>query len=195
MPGLAWKVVIAMLEINKDEKFSPFIEDEIREHGAWVDIDEAYYLDGALDLSKVSNLAVDDFFNAQGLESTPASIDNLFVIDRGGKYSVYMVELKDVASSSRICLDNVGGKFCKTISELIDGVASAYYAENSKKVIDVNLWLVSPVFAFMRHGQDITHYDKKIRGTLVERLLLMKPYRVFNKIARLQPMPCGELIS
>ncbi|MCS6025715.1 hypothetical protein LNO14_16850 [Klebsiella pneumoniae subsp. pneumoniae] len=59
-------------------------------------------------MKKIINLSVDSYYNSLRLPITPPSPDNLLVIRRGdNKYSIYIIELKDVARVARLDHENI----------------------------------------------------------------------------------------
>lgn len=177
-------------DILKNEELMSFIKNDISENNVSVEIDKEFYEnDDTLDVKKIVNIAVDNYYNSLGLTYTPPSIDNLVVINRGSdKYSVYLVELKDVAKLNRLCPKNIKEKFITVIDDFMAIKFKNEFVETECKVTDLNLWLVCNRFAFMRHSISEEDYEKRIKNSLIEKLLLIQPIVFRGKMAIIMPM-------
>ena len=166
------------------------LKNEVKENSACVELDIDFYLEsGELDTEQLVNLAVDEYYNSLGLGYTPPSIDNLLVIKRGkDKFAVYLIELKDVKKLQRICNKSIKGKFDTTINDFMLERFSKEFNDNFARVTDLNLWLVCNRFTFMNRTITDEEYEKRIKNTVIERLLMIPPYRYKGKVGLVNVM-------
>ncbi|PJG58049.1 hypothetical protein [Aeromonas cavernicola] len=162
----------------------------ISEHGISVAIDSSFYnATGVLDRQSIANLAVDEYYNSLGLANTPASIDNLVVIKRGkDKYSLTLIELKKVKKLSTLNYDNIVCKYKTTIDDFMSVRFNAEFNNPQHKITDFNLWLVCNRFNYMGNAISDADYERRIKSTIVEKLLLTKPFKFKGRIAAITPM-------
>ncbi|EHR5477397.1 TPA: hypothetical protein ACN30P_003218 [Vibrio parahaemolyticus] len=180
--------------VEKNE-LTPHFKNEILENSAKVDIDESFYNEGVLKTDEILNISVDGYYNSLKLPVTPCSIDNLVLVKRGiNKYSIYLIELKDVSKLKRLCSENIKSKFDTTLNDFMMTKYQQEFGSDQLKIIDFNLWLVCNRFNFMKHDITQEQYQNKIQNTFLETLMLLKPYRYKGKISRIQAMYPGAEI-
>ena len=170
--------------------------DTIEENGVNVILDEDFYDEnGKLNQEIIANISVDTFYNSLGLGVTPPSPDNLVVIKRGEKkYCIYIVELKSVSKTRSLNAENIKKKFDTAVNDFMNERFSDIFNKADTKLTDITLWLVCNRFEYI--GSEITEEDylRRIRGSVMESLLLAKPMVFRNKIAKLDLMLSGTLI-
>lgn len=166
------------------------LKDEVKENNACVILDADFYLEnGKLDNEKIINLAIDEYYNSLNLGNTPPSIDNLLVINRGDKkYAVYLIELKDVRKLSRLCNINIRSKFNTTIDDFMLERFQTEFNQDDIKITDLNLWLVCNRFSFMNEAISDEDYEKRIKNTIIEKLMMIPPFRYKGKVGMLNVM-------
>ncbi|ELK8484555.1 hypothetical protein RV034_000687 [Vibrio parahaemolyticus] len=165
------------------------IVNKIEENSASVDIDVEYFSGDEIDLEKMLNLAVDDYYKALKLGNTPKAIDNLVLINRGNnKFSIYLIELKDVNKLRRLCVDDIKEKYQTTINDFMINRYGESFNNDAYKLIDFNIWLVCNKFRFLDSDISSEDYEKKIENTFIERLLMIKPFKYKNKLSQITPM-------
>lgn len=179
---------------NKAE-LVPHFKNDIIENNAKVDIDNSFYNNGALDSQKILNISVDKFYNSLGLSSTPCSIDNLVLVKRGhNRYSLYLIELKDVDKLKRLNRDQIKNKFDTTLHDFMLTKYQDDFGCEDLKITDLNLWLVCNRFNFMNTEISQEDYQNKIKNSFLETLMLLKPYKYKGKVSRIEPLYPGAEI-
>lgn len=163
---------------------------EIKENGVSVKIDKEFYLDDSkLNLECLVNISIDEFYNSQRMRQTPPSIDNLLVIDRGNKrFSLYLIELKDVSTLDYLSFENIRGKFETTINDFMANRFKNEFYISDTKISDFNIWLVCNQFEFLGKKMTDEDYEKRVKNTIIEKLLLIPPFKFRGKLAMLQAM-------
>jgi hypothetical protein len=176
--------------IVKNDSLRLLLKNEVKENNACVELDSNFYLDnGDLDDTKIINLAIDEYYNGLGLGDTPASIDNLLVISRGdNKFAIYLIELKDVSKLRRICNINIRSKFTTTINDFMLTRFNEEFNKDDIKITDLNLWLVCNRFEFMNRALSDEDYEKRIKNTVIEKLMMIPPFRYKGKIGMVNVM-------
>lgn len=183
-------------EILKNDTLLSLIKNEVQENKVGVSLDAGFYLeDGNLNRELLINLAIDNYYNSLCLSNTPPSIDNLLVINRGdNKFSVYLIELKDVQKISRISDKNIRAKFETTINNFMLERFPNEFNKESSRITDFNLWLVCSRFAFMKSDISDDDYEKRIKNSLMEKLMMIPPFKYKGKIAMINCMyNCVEI--
>lgn len=174
--------------ILQDESLTSIMSNKIKEHNVGLVIDSSYYIDDLLDSTKIVNLEIDKFYNSQRLANTPPSIDNLVAIKRTDDiYTLYLIELKDVQKMKSIGR-NIEEKFKTTIDDFMAYRYRHIFQKQNIKYTDIKLLLVCNRFKFL--GEDITdeQYERKIKNSIVEKLLLAKPIKFNNIACRITPV-------
>lgn len=168
------------------EKLREIMRSEVSENSVFVRLDNEFYAeDGILDSNKIVNLSVDSYYNSLRMPATPPSPDNLLIIRRGeNKYSIYIIELKDVARVSRLDHENIRCKYTTAVDDFMSDRFGDCFLKEGVKVADFNVWIVCNRFSFL--GADLTdeEYERKVlKGGVMEKLLLSKPYKFRGKIS------------
>ena len=174
--------------VHSNQNLVPYFKDKIEENNTRVIIDD-YFYDNNKKLKKdiIINLAIDDYYNSQKLAFTPPSVDNLVLIKRSEKrYSLYLVELKDVAKLRRLCADNIKGKFQTTIEDFMSDRFKSEFLDPDYKLTDLNVWLVCNRFSFLQNPMEEEKYEKKVKNSLMEKILLIQPFRFKGKLQTIQ---------
>lgn len=185
-----------MLIEVKNSVLVTFLSDRVEENGVEVTIDPHFYLpDGSLDLEKIANICVDSYYNSLRMQDTPPSIDNLLIIDRGRNcFSLYLIELKSVRKLGQLSKDNIKAKFNTTINDFMSTRFRNIFNKNGAKVADINLWLICNRFNYIGSGMSDQDYEKRIKSTLIEQLLLIPPFRFAGRIATIQSLPSSTCV-
>lgn len=179
----------------KDE-LKPFFVDEIKENNAEVIIDASYYQEGKLNNNCILNISIDSFYASLKLAETPCSIDNLVLLKRDdNRFSLYLIELKDVQKMKRLDPRKINEKFKTTIFDFMKAKYQDNFEHDDIKVHEFNLWLVCNKFKFVKGPIDEVEYRKKIENTVIEQLMLLKPFTFKGKWSRITPMYPGAEIN
>ncbi|MGC5889006.1 hypothetical protein [Enterobacter sp. ECC-249] len=168
------------------EKLREIMRHEVSENSVFVKLDHDFYCeDGCLNNDKIINLSVDSYYNSLRMPSTPPSPDNLLVIRRGeNKYSIYIIELKDVARVSRLDHENIRCKYTTAVDDFMSDRFRECFIKDGSKVTDFNVWIVCNRFSFLGADLSDEEYEKKVlKGGVMEKLLLSKPYKFGGKIS------------
>lgn len=176
--------------IYSNDDLRAICKNEVKENNACVNLDSSFYLDnGSLNYEQIINLAVDEYYNGIGLGNTPPSIDNLLVINRGDKkFAIYLIELKDVKKLSRLCNINIRSKFNTTIDDFMLERFKYEFDRDDVKITDLNLWLVCNRFSFMNKSISDEDYEKRIKNTIIEKLMMIPPFRYKGRVGMLNVM-------
>ena len=181
--------------IKSKKQIFKYHKDTIEENGVGIQISREYYIDDKLNSDAVINRAVDKYYNELKLAKTPASIDNLVIIDRSGnKYSLYLVELKSVSKLKNIDIASIKSKFASSINDFMETRFSDCFCKQDTKLADLNLWLVCNKFKLMGKEVSDEDYKKRIKNTITEKLLLVTPFRFRERVATIQSIDSGVTI-
>ncbi|TOL43229.1 hypothetical protein CGH98_23290, partial [Vibrio parahaemolyticus] len=85
---------------------------------------------------------------------------------------IYLIELKDVKKLSRLCNINIRSKFNTTIDDFMLERFKSEFDRDDVKITDLNLWLVCNRFSFMNKSISDEDYEKRIKNTIIEKLMM-----------------------
>lgn len=115
-------------KIKSDELLKNHIKSECCENNVSVSISPN------IDPKDYTIIKVDSFYNNLNLEKTPASIDCLIIQKcSNGNYSITLVELKCITSTSGFTLNNVKEKFNTCINDFMKIRFKEYFNRDYKK--------------------------------------------------------------
>jgi hypothetical protein len=164
-------------ELRKDKDLLPFICNECEENGVFVGI--------STDVKDIVIISVDKYYNSFN-ENRPASPDCLIVqYCETGKYHLYIVELKNVAKTSKDYLDrdNIHEKFTTCLQDFMSNRFREYFY-NTDYQLDIRLALIAGHIS-----------ETKIRNFSFDFLLAMPPIIFGNKRYAIKGFNPNPLIS
>lgn len=172
--------------ILSSETLCELLRVDVKENNVFIKLDDDFYSgEGELINDKIINLSVDSYYNSLRLPMTPPSPDNLLVIRRGNnKYSIYIIELKDVARVSRLDHENIKKKYETAVDDFMSERFKDCFYKEDVKIADFNVWIVCNRFSFLAANLTDEEYAKRvINNGVMEKLLLSKPYKFRGKIS------------
>lgn len=162
--------------IKKEENLAPFLKESCEENNYSAGIDPA------IKKSDFVIIKVDDYYNAQRMENTPASVDCLVVVKSSdGSFSVYLVELKNVRRAGTINIDNVYEKFKNTLNLFMSQIYQKIFFEEKHEINKVHLYFVADPYRWKNKNFSEEKIKSKLKETKLEKLLLKKPLRFRGK--------------
>ncbi len=151
-------------DLRTDERFLPFVKPVCEDEGICVEMDET------IKEEEFIIIKVDDYYNAQRLEKTPASVD-CFIVQhcKDNHYDIYLIELKNVKSPKLIERPNLREKFGNTLYDFLNTKCKQYF-HNEKYSFNIRLWLSAGKVK-----------DSTIRHLNLEFLLSLRPIKFMDK--------------
>lgn len=174
-----------MLEsIRTHGTLNKYITEECEENGVSVTIDEGISSD------KVVIVKVDSYYNdpSNGIHPQPPSIDGIITLDKSNStYSLYLIELKSIKRMSGFKVSNIEEKFKTTINDFMTVRFKEIYEKPNFRYDKIKLYFVTDPLKFVAQGITTTEeIRKKITGTKLEKILLIKPLKFRNKICSIE---------
>lgn len=155
------------------------------ENGMMVEFDDDYYKNTLLDHEKAIILKIDAFYNTIDMAKPPPSIDCLIVVKcDDGTYSFYLIELRDVTGTSLIHPRVMSPKFETVIEDFFKIRFPNVFLNPDFIVKKINMWVVSDALGTKNLTEE--EYRKKIKGTVIEQYLSIKPFRIRDKIVQIE---------
>lgn len=182
--------------IVSNEELKVLIRNSISENNVGVILDSDFYNENSeLNTEIIVNISVDDFYNSLGNADTPPAPDNLVVIKRGeNKYAIYLIELKNLNKLRRLSSQQIKDKFTTAVNDFMSNRFSECFMSEDHKIVDFKVWLVCNRFAFMGAEMSDEDYMRRIKGTVMEKILLERPYKFRNHYAPINLMFSGTTI-
>ncbi|HBS2680771.1 TPA: hypothetical protein MAE36_004328, partial [Klebsiella pneumoniae] len=100
------------------------------------------------------------------------------------KYSIYIIELKDVARVARLDHENIKKKYETAVDDFMSERFKDCFYKEDIKIADFNVWIVCNRFSFLAANLTDEEYAKRVvNNGVMEKLLLSKPYKFRGKIS------------
>ncbi len=171
--------------ILSDTELSGLVRLCCQENGMQVDFHPSLIHDSMPDSSKVLILKIDSYYTTKRFATPPPSIDCLIITKcDDGKYSFYLVELRDVNGTSLVKPRLMVPKFYTVINDFFNTKFPSIFMNDSHDLKDVKMWVVTDALGTKSLNE--TDYRNKIKGTVIEQYLSIKPFKVKNKYVQLE---------
>lgn len=161
-------------EIRQHPTLSKYLCDTCQEHNVSV------VIDSSVDKSKILVIKVDDYYKKEAeFNKQPKSPDCLIIqFCENGKYLIYLVELKDIASLGNYKLADIREKFQNCFSDFMsDKFRQLFYNLD----YDFSIRLL-----FISDPKEISQ-DKKVQPSKIDNLLAMPPCIFANRRYIIEP--------
>lgn len=137
---------------------------------------------------KVVIVQPDRYYNTRDFASPPKSVDNVVVVkDDDGNFYLYIIELKSTCSTRRIDRKELSEKFATTFESFL----SEQFVDVFDKAVplaSLHAWVVCDPMRLATSRMSIEEYEKKIKGSVIDFEVHMKPIRYKNKITMVKAM-------
>lgn len=160
-------------KLKSKSELIPFFTTTLFENGVGVIIDESVNNDQYLAIN------IDDFYHHIGLAQIP-EIADLLIIGKEStcdNYHIFIVEMKNINSSSGFNVHNIYGKFDTAINDFMKKKYSDPFLEDTYTISEFKLFFVHDAYHLMEKGLS----DLEIKSFLSE-----------TKIGMLQSLPPFE---
>lgn len=157
------------------------------ENNASVEVDDSLLNNGLLNHEKILILKPDNYYNTKDFATPPKSPDCLILISYAEKahYDLYLVELRDVKSSSGLKPKDIVGKFETMVNQFFPEFSTIFYLSKYKII---SFYLVT---TYPRGGSELSpeEYRTKIKGSVLDILGSAKPLKLYGRAILIQPAP------
>lgn len=156
-----------------------------QENGMNIELDPGLMHDDMPNTDKVLILKIDAYYCTKNMAMPPPSIDCLIItkcID--SKYSFYLVELRDVTGTCSVKPRLMIPKFNTVINDFFKNRFPLIFMNDMFELNEVKMWVVCDPFDTISLSED--QYKKKIKGTVIEQYLSIKPFEIRNKYVQLE---------
>lgn len=171
--------------IIQHDLLGPLLRQCCEENMASVIIDESLCAHGVLNSERIVILKIDAFYNTKDFAMPPKSIDCLIIVKcKDGSYSFYLVELKDVGTTSAIKPRDVVPKFETVLYDFFQTKFSEVFMNPDFILNKIKMWLVTD--ALRTRNLSDEQYRAKVKGTVLEQYNLIKPFRFRGHVTTLE---------
>jgi hypothetical protein len=157
------------------------------ENNASVAFDNSLLINGFLNNEKILILKPDNYYNTKNFATPPKSPDCLILISHAQKarYDLYLVELRNVTSSSGLKPKDIIEKFETMVNQFFPEFSTIFYLSKYKKI---SFYLVT---TYPKGGSELSpeEYRTKIKGSVLDILGSAKPLKLFGRAILIQPAP------
>lgn len=169
----------------------PVLNNIIREtcsdNGLFVEIDGNLLNNGCLDSERIIILKTDAYYSSHIMHNPPPSVDCIIVVKcQDESYKFYIVELRNCTGTSLIKTGIIEHKFKTIADDFFTKQFPAIFSTKEYSIRSVKLWLVTDPFKTGKLNEE--QYKKKIKGSVIEQYLSIKPLRILGKIALITPI-------
>lgn len=127
--------------IKRDVQLAPYLKQQIEDEGIEVAVDPAIQDD------EIAIIKVDEYYAGLRSGLSPKSIDFIAVVDcQCQSYAMYLLELKNVNSPTRLNIPDIQEKFSNTISGFLSDAFSNFFLNDSFKYKSIQLYLISDAY-------------------------------------------------
>jgi len=173
--------------ILQDQQLHALVRQACAENGLYVDIDSSLLNGDVLNFDKIIILKPDAYYCSKFMVSPPPSIDYIVVVKCTDEtYKLYLIELRDCNGSSLVKRKVIEKKFLTIATDFFEKKFPDIFSKDRYKISSIKLWLVADPFNTATIDQEM--YEKKIKGTVIEQYLSMKPISVLGKLALIEPI-------
>lgn len=175
-------------KIRQDQRLFAIIRNSCEEHGVKADLCDELLIQDEVNDDLVIILKIDAYYNTIDFAVPPPAPDCLIIFKNNrNEYFFYIIELK---SSSRPCyidIKQVVKKFETAINTFMSDDFSDIFLDNNYKLIKINAWLLTNCFNHPQITEDI--FRKKIKGSLLDYLSTVKPFKFNGIFFQLEVIP------
>ncbi len=144
---------------------------------------------------KIAIVQPDRFYNTKDFATPPKSVDNVVVVkDDEDNFYLYVIELKSTCKTKRINRQELAEKFDTTFKDfLIERFGDVF--NGAMPLMSLHAWVVCDPMRLANSNMSIEEYEKKIKSSVIDFEVLMKPVRFKDRIALIRAMLPPPLIE
>lgn len=137
---------------------------------------------------KIAIVQPDRFYNTRDFATPPKSVDNVVIVkDDEDNFYLYVIELKSTSNTRNIDRKELAEKFDTTFSDFLIERFGEIFQEASP-LVSLHAWVVCDPMRLANSGMSIEDYERKIKSSVIDFEVLMKPVRFRDKIAMIKAM-------
>lgn len=173
-------------EIISDAVLHSLIRQTCDENEVFIDIDNSLLSGGCLSDDNIIIIKLDAYYNSKQMHNPPPSPNCLIVLRcKDGTYNVYIIELRHCNGAKRVKLKDIRQKFETAIFDFVGSKYSHIFSHHKYKIKSVFLWLVADPFCTSGLSKDV--FEKKVKGTVYDTYLSMRPLPVLGRLELILP--------
>jgi hypothetical protein len=150
-----------------------------------VDFEPCFIEHDLLNHNKAIILKMDDYYSSRRMHNPPPSIDCLIITKcNDGSYSFYLVELRDVSGTALIKPKEIVPKFETIVHDFFVNKFPDVFISDDVNINKVHMWVVTNALGTEQLTEE--EYRAKIKGTVIDQYLSIKPFRIKNRLATIE---------
>lgn len=157
------------------------------ENNTFIDFDDSLLINGFLNDDKILILKPDNYYNTKNFATPPKSPDCLILLSYTEKahYDLYIIELRNVKSSSSLKPKDIVEKFETMVDLFFPEFSTIFYLSKYKTL---SFYLVT---TYPKGGSDLSpeEYRSKIKGSVLDIIGSAKPLKLYGRAILIQPVP------
>jgi len=162
------------------------IRETCEDNGLSVEIDDKLLLDDCLDPEQIIILKPDSFYSSRNMLNPPPSVDCIVIVKcRDGSYKFFIIELRNCTGTDLIKTRIIEAKFKTITHDFFDVRFSEIFSQEKYKIKSVSTWLIANPFNTDNLCEE--DYKRKIKGSVIEQYLYLKPLRILGKLVMITP--------
>ena len=123
-------------------------------------------------------LKIDDYYNSLSQAVTPKSVDCLIILRcRDNTYRLFIIELRDIKNLTGFSVKEIYQKFKTTINNFLRERFNEFFFSDNYDIKDLKLLFITDPLNIQNRKYTLTQMKNKIKGTKIEILLLMRPFK------------------
>ena len=127
-------------------------------------------------------LKIDDYYNSLSLADTPKSVDCLIVLRcKNNSYRLYIIELRDIKKLAGFKSKEIYQKFETTLNNFLMERFNDLFLSEKYEIKDIILLFITDPLNLRNGKYSLVQMENKIKGTKIEILLLMRPFKFGNR--------------
>ena len=127
-------------------------------------------------------LKIDKYYNSLSLADTPKSADCLIILRcENNTFRLFIIELRDIKNLAGFSVKEIYQKFTTTINNFLREKFNEFFFSDKYDIKDLKLYFISDPLKIQNSNYDNNQIKKLTKGTKIELLLLMPPFKFDNK--------------
>jgi hypothetical protein len=136
-------------------------------------------------------LKLDAYYNTIDFATPPPSVDCLIIIERDGGFEIVIVELKDLSRPKQLKpLAQLERKFASVVAFISEEFREIFIS-GDVRFTRLQAWVV--LAGFSETGEP-AEFERRLRGTVVDRLSAFRPLELQGLIAAVEPKLTQALV-
>jgi hypothetical protein len=159
------------------EELGGLLRGTVEENDVGVTFHEALNLHGEINDGIVAIFKIDSFYSSNVMPNPPPSVDYLVIVrcEHNGGYDAYIIELRNVSSTSGIRPREIRKKFATVFDDFFDRF-SCEFGEIFDNLNSLRLYLISDPLGLAGKNYADDEIARRIKDTVIESYGFLTPF-------------------